>query len=323
MNIIRFNDPFIAAISTWPHSGLAFKSPKSSGVETLPFKKWENAPLFQYVTTRSKEKRMLQHMLEAGVRLETCPWPFETFRLEVTQYCDEFWATDGVRHGAGYYRANFIATRRNERVFFLGNVIRLYDETPETMAAARKYQPLIMYMHDCYTSMDNPQEYAYQQATFAGGRWLKEAKMNTAITQGLMDSLAGFIMDSMQPNIHIAEVRPDEPTRSVEWVKARTHFTLITHGHPANKREVRERQSVTVDKTAELKRMCHDRKAHYKVLRHPRYKYAMNEKRYPDMPKGTIKVSACWVGPKEWRDEGGRQIYKILEPATPEAIKAA
>lgn len=315
MNVVRFNDPFIDAIKIWPKADLTFdyQSQRSSKTVAMPFKNWEHSPLFQYTTTRSKEKAMLKHMLDNGIRLEDCPWPFETFRISITQYCDELWETDGVRHGEGYYRANFVATRRNERVFFLGNIIRLYDETPADQAAARRYNPLIIYMHDAYTSLDNPQEYGYQQSTFAGGRWLKQ-HLATAITQGLMDSLAGFILDSMTPSNHIAEVRPNEPTRSVEWIKARTHYTLITHGHPANKRTVRERERVIVDQKAELLRACGNRRAHYKQLRHPRYKYALNEKRFPDMPKGTIHVKACWVGPREWQDEGGNQIYKILEP---------
>lgn len=288
----------------------------------MPFKKWENTPLFQYTTTRTKESAMLKQMLADGIRLETCPWPFETFRISITQYCDELWETDGIRHGDGYYQANFVASRQNERVFFLGNIIRLYDETPSDQAAARKYNPLILYMHDAYTSLDNPQEYAYQQACFAGGRWLKQF-LSTQIAQGLMDSLAGFIIDSMAPSKHIVEVRPNVTGRSVEWVKARTHYTLITHGHPANKPSVREGERVTVDQKAELKRACGTRRSHYKVLKHPRYKYAINEKRYPDKPKGTIHVKACWVGPKEWQDEGGRQIYKILEEHPQERKKAA
>jgi hypothetical protein len=306
MNIIRFNEPFEEAIKVWPQEGLM-----------NPFTKWQAAPLFEYVTTRSKEKHMITDLLNSGDRLESTAWPFETFRLSLTQYCDEEWIEKGIACGKGHYRLDAIVTRQHERIYILANIIRLYDETPDTMEMSRRYNPLIMFMSDCYTTLDNPQEYTFRTNTFAGGRWLN-SPLNVNLAQGVMDAIAGFILDSMIPTNHLAEVRPDQPHRSVEWVKARTHYTLITHGHPANKRTVREGTRVTVDMNQEIKRRVHDRKAHYKTLRHPRFKYALNEKRFPDKPKGTIRVKACWCGPKEWRDQGGKQIYKILEPL-PEA----
>jgi hypothetical protein len=301
MNVVRFNEPFEHAIKAFP--------------VPLPFTRWQSAPLFEYYNTRSKEKSMITQLLESGVRMEAADWPFETFRLSVSQTCDEVWIQNGHKCGEGQYRLDAIVTRQRERVYILGNIIRLYDETPATLAASRRYNPLIVALDDCYTSLDNPAEYSFRTNTFASGRWLNE-KVSGALVQGVMDCVAAFIGDSMTPSNHIAEVRPDEPTRSVEWIRARTHYTLITHGHPANKKSVREGARVTVDTNAELRRMVHDRKGHYKQLRHPRYKYALNEKRYADKPKGTIYVKPCWVGPKEWRDQGGRQIYKILEPVS-------
>lgn len=119
-----------------------------------------------------------------------------------------------------------------------------------------------------------------------------------------------FARDAMAPTNHIAMVSPNskEP-RSVEWTKARTHYTIITHDHPANKKEVKHSERVTDDQKGELTRMAHNRRAHYKTLRHPRYRFARGQR---------IFVRATWVGPKEWQDEGGRQIYKILELADQE-----
>jgi hypothetical protein len=114
-----------------------------------------------------------------------------------------------------------------------------------------------------------------------------------------------FLHDCMSPNIHVAEVRPADEHRSVEWVRARTHYTLITHGHPANRQEVKEGERVQADQQGELTRMAHNRRAHYKTLRHERFRFARGKR---------IFVKATWVGPKEWRDEGGKQIYRILEP---------
>ncbi len=122
----------------------------------------------------------------------------------------------------------------------------------------------------------------------------------------LVGTLVAFAMDAMSPNIHMATVQPSEQGRSVQWIKARTHYTLITHGHPANKATVRHGDRIASDTGEELTRMAHNRRAHYKTLKHERYKYARGRR---------IFVKATWVGPKEWKDEGGKQIYRILEPS--------
>jgi len=303
MNIVRFNEPFESAIR-------AHVSKEQERL--LLYTHWKTAPLFQYQTTMDKEKHLIHaDLLATNMRLESAPWPYETFRLAVDQ-TSTGWVEDGKQHGSGRYIANYIVMRRHEQINFLGHIIRLYDETVEGSIVARKYSPLIISVADAYTTIDNAEEYTFQTATFAGGRWLKTD--SNYLVQGLMDSLAGFILDSMIPTNHIAEVRPNEPGRSVEWVKARTHFTLITHGHPANKKSVREGTRIEANPADELKRMAGNRKGHYKTLKHPRYRFALNEKRFADKPKGTIYVKPCWCGPKEWQDAGGKQIYRILEP---------
>src|SRR5262249_24958220 len=129
---------------------------------------------------------------------------------------------------------------------------------------------------------------------------------------GLLKSVAAFNISANSRNNHVAEVKPDQSNRSVEWLKARTHYTLITHGHPANNPDISHGDKVYVDATKELQRMAHNRRAHQRTLRAARFRYARGK---------TIWVKATWVGPKEWRDEGGKQIYKILEPV-PEAAAA-
>lgn len=302
MNIIRFNEPFEAAIKTWP----------KENEPDCPFKDWEKTPLFQYFCTRNKEKTMLDGMIKSGVRLEAADWPFETFRLSLSQHAPGGWEESGIKVGHGTYRVNYVVTRRNEQISYLAHVVSLYDETPGTLAYSRRYAPLVVCCMDAHSTFDPEGDYRFRTMIFAGGRWM-QGKLEGHIIEGTMDSLAGFLIDSTVPTNHIAQVRPDEPTRSVEWVQARTHYTLITHGHPANQKTVKEGQRVRVDTGKELTRMAGNRIGHYKHLRHPRFKYARNEKRYPDKPPGTIFVKPCWCGPKEWRDEGGKQIYKILE----------
>lgn len=117
--------------------------------------------------------------------------------------------------------------------------------------------------------------------------------------------LGAFSMDVMAPTNHIVQVRPDQPGRSVQWLEQRTHYTLIHHGHPANTKGLTEGQDVTVDQKAELSRMAHSRRAHKRTLRAARFTYARGK---------TIDVKSAWIGPKEWKEKGSRQIYKILEP---------
>jgi hypothetical protein len=90
----------------------------------------------------------------------------------------------------------------------------------------------------------------------------------------------------------------------VEWIKARTHYTLITHGHPANRKEVAEGERVAGDEKGELIRMAHSRREHWRTYKHERYRFARGQRQL---------IQATWVGPKEWQDEGGKQIYHILD----------
>jgi hypothetical protein len=311
MNIIRFNDPFDTAIKAW-----------NLVEDPLPFREWQQSPLFEYLSTREKEQSFIQEVIKGNTRLESCAWPFETFRIAMTQ-TSKGWLEEERMVGAGRYRCDLIVMRKEERINFMGNAIQLYDETPATTALARQYNPLIIFMADAFTSTDNPNQYRYQTAMFASGRWIHSANASRSLAMGMMDTVAAFIVDAMMPLHHIAVVRPDEPHRSVAWLKARTHYTLITHGHPANRKEIPEGGRVPSDKEGELKRMAGNRRAHFKQLRHPRYRFALNEQRFPGMPKGTIYVKETWVGPKEWREEGSRQIYRILEPVSQGEEEAA
>jgi hypothetical protein len=310
MNIIRFNDPFETAMKAW-----------NLPEEPLPFREWQQSPLFEYTSTREKEQDHIREVVSGNTRLEACAWPFEIFRVAETQ-TSKGWVENGKTVGTGRYRCDMIVMRKDERVYFMGNAIQLYDESPAALAFARRYNPLIIFMSDAFTSADNPIEYKYQMAMFASGRWLHQSSASRSLAMGMMDSLAGFIVDAMIPLNHIAVVKPDEPHRSVEWIRARTHYTLITHGHPANRKEILEGASVPRDAEGELKRAAGARRAHFKQLRHPRYRFALNEQRFPGMPKGTIRVKATWVGPKEWREEGSKQIYRILEPVPERELEA-
>lgn len=106
----------------------------------------------------------------------------------------------------------------------------------------------------------------------------------------------------LAPQNFMARVTPAKEGKSVEWLRAREHYTVIHRHHSANNAEVRE--GSVVSNTGNSQRLAHSRRAHTKLLSHPRYKFKMGQR---------IFVRATWVGPKEWKDTAG-QTYQILTP---------
>jgi hypothetical protein len=81
---------------------------------------------------------------------------------------------------------------------------------------------------------------------------------------------------------------------------ARTHYVVLYRHHPANKREVAHGSEVEVGAGYTL-RQAHTRRAHTRVLRSPRFRHKIGQ---------TIRIAACWCGPKEWKQSGS--IYRIV-----------
>jgi hypothetical protein len=108
----------------------------------------------------------------------------------------------------------------------------------------------------------------------------------------------------LAPHNFTARVVPDKQGKSVEWLRAREHYTVIHRHHAANNKAVSE--GATVSDSKHTTRLAHSRRAHTKLLTHPRYTFKRGQR---------IFVRASWVGPKEWKDTAG-QIYQILEPVS-------
>lgn len=107
----------------------------------------------------------------------------------------------------------------------------------------------------------------------------------------------------LAPHAFMAKVTPAKQGKSVEWLKAREHYTVIHRHHAANNSAVRE--GAVVSDRGNIQRLAHSRRAHTKLLKHPRYTFKRGQR---------IFVRASWVGPKEWKDTAG-QTYQILTPA--------
>jgi hypothetical protein len=300
---------------------------------TRLFKNWENAPLFDYTTSWDRENSLLPDNLHISSILET-RWPFNTIRLSITEtdvphnsldpnspkctHRNHFVATKDVKTGQFHFLIEVREVGHDPAV--LGQISPFFILiTTEFMSAAARldYTDDEVESNWCFT-------YAFR------GKWSKRGledrrgilyddsgRMDLLrlrpYVQGMLAVFTAFVLDAMSPSTFVAEVRPSRSkNKSVQWRKSRTHYTLITHGHPANRSELNRNgdlPSVASDKQGELTRMAHDRRAHKRTLRHNRFTYARGK---------TIDVRACWVGPKQWKDEGGRQIYRILEPVPQE-----
>ena len=129
--------------------------------------------------------------------------------------------------------------------------------------------------------------------------------------QEALDRLVGILIASLEllakeylrPSNHVAKVEPGKPGKSVQWVQAREHYTIINRNHAANKKGIARGSTVNQDESKHITRIAHTRRAHDRVLRSERYK-AMRGK--------TIQISSTWVGPEEWKDSAG-QIYRITK----------
>ncbi len=105
------------------------------------------------------------------------------------------------------------------------------------------------------------------------------------------------------PYNFMASVTPTTQGKSVEWLRAREHYTVIHRHHEANNRGVKV--GAVVVTRGHTQRIAHSRRAHTKLLRSPKWVNKQGQR---------VPVKASWVGPEEWRDEGGHQIYRIVPP---------
>lgn len=122
------------------------------------------------------------------------------------------------------------------------------------------------------------------------------------VSQSIIGCLAHLAVDFANPHFHLCRKSPPEGgvPRSVEWRKAREHYVLIHKSHPANQKESAGKRVID---SGPLHRAAHSRRAHYRMLRSPRFKNKVGQR---------VWVASAWVGPKEWTDHSG-QIYRIVD----------
>jgi hypothetical protein len=315
MNPVTFNDKIAEMTYADIQQRLMGQTPALDKLREL-FPKWETSPLFLYDEPSNEAETTA---IIKGVENEECfeHTPFPVFRLDIN-----VGHTDKPHFGR--YKAKALVANYPDGLAVFGRVDDLLH-TEETYAVKAKSHGLPIWVFVHKVKQEHPGSTNFEcSPDFMFGLFNKWKmaddikmpvfrEMCATYLNGLLKSVAAFNLSANAPNNHIAMVQPNQPGRSVEWLKARTHFTLIAHGHPANSASVRTGAKVTVDVEAEIKRLAHNRRGHSRTLRAARFRYARGK---------TIWVKATWVGPKEWQDAGGRQIYRILEPAVSES-KAA
>lgn len=296
MNIVRFNEPFEAPI-------------KQSGITDKEWRSWTASPLFVHTTSLPEAKERYSEWKSSDLP----PLPFPQMRFHVTDRDLE--ARLSSREPLDVSLSGFV--RQTEEGWEIyATSLKALKQRPERAG--------LIYAR--ITTMLSGLKYSVWAAKEK--RWIKpnsdspvtsddgvyvDRKTSDDAVLFIGATVCGMSIDALSPQNHIAEVYPvsGEP-RSVEWTRSRTHYTLISHGHPANRKTVQAGERVATDQH-ELTRMAHNRRAHYKTLKHERYRFARGK---------TIFVRATWVGPKEWQDEGGKQIYKILEPVDTQSVAA-
>lgn len=120
----------------------------------------------------------------------------------------------------------------------------------------------------------------------------------------LIASLEIISKEFLRPGNHVAKVEPEQrPGKSVQWVQAREHYTVINRNHAANNKNITHGSTVHQNESSHITRIAHTRRAHDRVLRSEKFK-AMRGK--------TIQIASVWIGPPEWKDTAG-QIYRITK----------
>jgi hypothetical protein len=309
MNVVTFNQPFEAMVRS---------------ICASKWKEWSVSPLFDHALNVDKSIDQWDALIRDGTEQIPVP-PFPMFRLalniEYKQDTDpvEFFvrATAELEweifvRPKGFFqrmgRSRGVEGLMMARIlvdFNVGGKIKLYvwdmrrtrwlDPTSEKDIKIASYNLDGREENIPITNLQDDHDALLKQASQWAG------------------CVATFMLDASSPQNHVATVHPNQEHRSVEWKRSRTHYTLISHGHPANRKEVASGESVSVDRNEEITRMAHNRRAHWRTYKHERYRFARGSRRL---------VRATWVGPKEWKDQGGRQIYKILDPVETEAVAA-
>jgi len=274
MNHVNFNDGLLT-----PQDFIAL-SEEGVPVQELPDQVLQS-PLFLWDGPEEDQLQSMSNLdIHSKIREQPHVLPFQTMRLYIRSGASEkAWGIKGFKiwmHHVDkilYARVMRVGVKGDEKVV-LGITTTLQKD--RIRAAYRNGDVFV-----------GPHQFS------------KEGHMREYVS-GIFTALCWFIREVSLPSNFISSVSPDKKGKSVEWVKARTHYVLLHKAHPANSKEVSAGSTVSRN-TESIKRQAHTRRAHARVLRSPRFRNKLGL---------TIHVKATWVGPSEWRENGS--IYRMI-----------
>jgi hypothetical protein len=122
------------------------------------------------------------------------------------------------------------------------------------------------------------------------------------IAHGMRSVMLRAVFDIMNPSNVVMSVTPKQTGRSVQWVKAHTHYCIINKAHAT--RCQRDKRGPT---DVEIERGAHWRRAHMRRLMSDKFTHKKGQ---------LVFVKHTWVGPTEW--EGlDNKVYKVVNIPTP------
>jgi hypothetical protein len=122
------------------------------------------------------------------------------------------------------------------------------------------------------------------------------------VAAGMRGVMLRAVFDVMNPSNVVMSVTPKQTGRSVQWVKAHTHYCIINKQHAT--RCQRDKRGPT---DVEIERGAHWRRAHMRRLMSDKFTHKKGQ---------LVFVKHTWVGPTEW--EGlDNKVYKVVNLPTP------
>jgi hypothetical protein len=302
MNPITFNEPFEMALRKLQDRDLEAK-----------MERWRTSPLFVHETTITKERDFLLNADLPNSDMAEVKWPFPVLRLALTEHVEP--EDELYKSGIRVLKSNMIASRvSDEEIRVFSNHLKFGLSN----GRMRQLEPVFT-LSTSTPSMGGLITWVYikngwSRSIVVGidsdpsdSRLFNTVPLDSVkeLSVSRVATVMAFMITATAPRVHIATVTPQLPGKSVEWQKARMHYTLISHGHPANKAGISPGAEIESDAAEEIERIAHDRRGHWRNYRHERYRFARGKWQW---------IKATWIGPKEWRSAGGQQIYRILEP---------
>lgn len=302
MNPVTFNEPFERVIQR-------LGEPLRSALENN-LGRWRTSPLFVHETNVKEERDFILGLSKENTPGEMMPdikWPFTVVRLALTEEAVPGEDTVPVTCNMVLSRVSYEEIIVFTHYLDVGMSQRRWRELEPIFTLSISSQGMGNMVTKAYIKNCWSREILGNQRQPEDNRVFKDVPEDAirAFATSRIAAVAAFMVTATSPRIHIATVEPVVPGKSVEWQRARLHYTFISHGHPANKAGITQGSEVTSNSVEELKRLAHDRRGHWRTYRHKRYRFMKGERKW---------IKAMWVGPKEWRSAGGKQIYRILEP---------